>query len=80
MTKRRRRRSRSTRLDSRPKGAYPLPTGGYVSDSVGPLDKRGRRIRIRAVHRAEIDPKAVAQVLIAIVVEQAQADQAKQGS
>jgi hypothetical protein len=32
------------------------------------------------VHRAEVDPKAVAQALIAIAIEQAQAEQDKNAS
>jgi hypothetical protein len=71
MTKSKRRARGSTR----PKGSYPLPTGGYISaGSWGPPDKRGRRLRIRAVHRAEVDPKAIAQVLIALAIEKAQAE------
>jgi hypothetical protein len=65
------------RFDS---GAYPHPAGGYLSESVSPPDKRARRIRIRAVHRAQVDPKAVAQVVIAIAVEQAQAERDKLAS
>jgi hypothetical protein len=57
-----------------PKSAYRLPTGGYVTESVGPANKRGRRIRIRAVHRDEIDADNVAQALIAISLEQNQED------
>jgi hypothetical protein len=77
MTKRKRRAGGSTR----PKGSYPLPTGGYViTGSWGPPDKRGRRLRIRAAHRAEVDPKAVAQVLIALAVEQARPSKTRSGA
>ena len=73
MAKRRRKRaSRTRRPNARPKGAYPLPTGDYVMQSIGPPDKRGRRLRIRAVHRAEPDAAKVAQALIALAIEQAQ--------
>ena len=69
-------RKRRARASTRPKGSHPLPTGGYIATGPwGPPDKRGRRLRIRAVHRAEPDPKAVAQALLAIVLEQAQAEQ-----
>jgi hypothetical protein len=37
--------------------------------SVGPPNKRGRRMRILAVHRDEPDPKKLADALIAIVLE-----------
>ena len=72
MTKRRRKRaSRARRSSSRPKGSYPLPAGDYVVQSVGPLDKRGRRLRIKAVHRAEPDAAKVAQALIELAQERA---------
>jgi hypothetical protein len=70
MAKRRRRSRGSTR----PKGSYPLPTGGYLSTSAHRSERTGRVLRIRAVHRAEVDPKAVAQALIALAIEQAQAE------
>jgi hypothetical protein len=64
-----RRRSRSRNLEGLRKGAYRLPTGGYVTESVGLPNKRGRRIRIVAVHRQEPDPKKIADALIAIILE-----------
>lgn len=73
MTKRKRRARRSTR----PKGSYPLPTGGYVSTSSYHSARTGRVLRVRTVHRAEVDPKAVAQALMALAIEQAQAKQNK---
>jgi len=68
----RRRRSRAKRPGGLPKGAHRRPDGNYVVQSVGPPDKRGRRLRIRAVHRSEPDATKVAQALIAIAIEQAQ--------
>ena len=54
-----------------PKGAYPLPNGNYVvTGSWGPLNERGRRFRVQAIHRAELDPKKIADALIAIALEQ----------
>jgi hypothetical protein len=57
--------SRSKYPDALPKGAFPLPNGNYVTTSISEPDARGRRIRIRAVHRAEPDLKLLAQALIA---------------
>ena len=75
MTKRKRKRaSRAKQHNARPKGAYVLPTGDYVVQSIGPPDTRGRRIRVRAVHRAEPDAAKVAQALIAIGIERAHDD------
>jgi hypothetical protein len=73
MTQQRKRKSRPKHRNGPPKGAYRLPTGGYVTESVGPLNKRGRRVRIVAVHRDEPDPRKVANALIAIVLEQRRA-------
>jgi hypothetical protein len=73
MTKRKRGAHRSTC----PKGSYPLPTGGYISTSAYRSERTGRVLRVRAVHRDVVDPKAVAQALIAIAIEQAQAQQNK---
>lgn len=73
MTKRKRRSRGSTR----PKGSYPLPTGGYVSTSSYRSPRTGRVLRIHAAHRAEMDPKTVAQALIAIAIEQAHAERDK---
>lgn len=70
-------RRRHLRSSHRPKGSYPLPTGGYMSTSTYRSSRTGRVIRIRAVHRTDIDPKAVAQALIAIMIEQAQTEQNK---
>lgn len=73
MTNRRRRRSsHSKQSQSQPKGSYPLPDGTYVTESIGPPDRRGRRLRIRAVHHAEPDADKVARALIAWVIERAQ--------
>lgn len=65
-SKKPRRRARRSAL---PKGAYRLPTGGYVS--TGPWteykSQRGpRRIRIVAVHRDEADVEKLARALIEI--------------
>jgi hypothetical protein len=67
MTKRRRKRaSRAKHPGSLPRSAYRLPTGdSVVTGARGPPDKRGRRLRIRAVHRTESDVDKVAQALIA---------------
>jgi hypothetical protein len=54
-----------------PKGAYRLPSGNYVTKPVaGPSDKRDRRIRIIAAHRAEPDADKLARALASIIAEQ----------
>jgi hypothetical protein len=72
-SRRRRRRSRSKYPNALPKGAYYLPNGSYVTQSVGPPNQRGQRPRVRGVHRSVPDPKAVAQALLAIAIERVQA-------
>ena len=54
-----------------PKGAYRLPTGGYVTTSIGNPNSRGRHIRIVAVHRDEPDADKIARALIEIILDQA---------
>ena len=62
--------SRSKHPDGLPKGGYRLPNGNYVTESVGPPNSKGRRLRITAVHRAEPDPAQVAKVLVAWMLAQ----------
>jgi hypothetical protein len=70
-----RKRNKRRRTATRPKGSYPLPNGNYVvTGSWGPPKKRGRRIRVVAVRRDEIDADKVAQAVIAIVLERAERD------
>ena len=71
MAKRHRRRKfRTNHTNALPKGAYLLPNGNYVTTTIGSADARGRRLRIRAVNRAEPDAKLVARALIELVIEQ----------
>ncbi len=75
MTKRRKkRRSRARDPNGLPKGAYRLPDGNYMTAPVTTTSARGRRISVRAVVRAEPDAKKVADVLLAIVTERAEAE------
>lgn len=64
------RRSKSTRSGTRPKGSYPVPGGGYATELVGPPNRRGRRIRTVAVHRAEPHVKPIVDALLALVAEE----------
>lgn len=57
-----RRRRRSAPKNRMPKGAYRLPTGGYMTERVHAA--RGRTIRIRAVYRDEPDIKKLVAVLL----------------
>jgi hypothetical protein len=65
-----RRRSRA-RPGALPKGAYRLPSGNYVV--TGPWsepNKRGRRIRIVAVHRDDTDVDKVVRALLDVVTDE----------
>ena len=73
------RKSRSKYSDSLPKGSYRLPWGGYVSESIGPPDKFGRRVRLRAVHNPNPDPKELARVLVQLVTRLAAKELADSG-
>jgi hypothetical protein len=53
-----------------PKGAFRLPDGRWATESVGPPDARGRRIRVRAIHRDPPDLRALAQVFVDLAAEQ----------
>jgi hypothetical protein len=62
---------------SLPKGAYLLPTGGYVTQSKAVVVGAGpnmRRISIRAVHRDPIDVEQLAKALLTIAYEQTEAE------
>lgn len=63
---------RSRRKSALPKGAYRLPQGGHVTESVHVA--KGRRIRIRAVHRAEPDYKKLALALLELAKQQRNCD------
>lgn len=47
-----------------PKGAYRLPNGNYVTESVGPPDKDGRRLKFVALHRAQPDVHLLSRALM----------------
>jgi hypothetical protein len=53
-----------------PKSAYPHPGGGYVIQHITEPDDRGRRLRVRGHVKAEPDPKRIAEVIIAVALEQ----------
>jgi hypothetical protein len=69
MSKHKRRRARAKNPNALPKGAYRLPNGGYATESVGPPNKRGRRIRICAVHRDAPDVDKMVRALLGIIAE-----------
>lgn len=52
-----------------PKGAYRLPTGGYVTESRGLVGKR--MITIRAVHKDPPDYEKLARALLMLVEDMA---------
>ena len=61
-----------------PKGAYRLPTGGYVTvGKWGPPDHRGRRIKIIAVHKDPPDIDRIARALIMMAEDMATRDKRK---
>lgn len=68
---RRAKRARPKRPSGLPKGAYRVPSGDYVVQSIGSPDKRGRQLRIKAIHRTEPDAAKVAEALIALAIDRA---------
>lgn len=64
---------RSRRKGPLPKGAYRLPTGGYVAKSRGVVLPKGRRLRIVAVHRDPVNVDLLAKALLDLAREQAEA-------
>jgi len=57
-----------------PKGAYRLPTGGYVTTGKwSPPDHRGQRIRTVAVHRDPPDIKKLARAFLQLAEQEAEA-------
>ncbi len=65
------RKPRANNPNVLPKSAYRLPSGNYVVErSWGPPNRRGRRLRITAVHRGQPDANKLAQVLLDIVTQQ----------
>ena len=71
MPNNRRRRPSPTGL---PKGAYRLPTGGYIIDDKQPVTHNGRTIRVVGIRREQPDLQRLARVFI----EHVKAEQAKQ--
>ena len=65
------RKSRAKNI--RPKGSYPLPTGGYVSESVH-VGLGGKRIRVRGIRRDQPDVRKLMYALIEIAQEQSDQD------
>lgn len=64
-------RKRRSRPDAWPKSAYRLPNGTYVvAGPWGPPNKRGRRIRVVGLHRAELDAKKVAAALVDVAMRE----------
>jgi hypothetical protein len=63
-------RRKSRAKNALPKGSYPVPAGGYVTESVH-VSADGRRLRVKAYHRAEPDLEMLARALIALADDQA---------
>ena len=74
---RKRRRSRAKQASGLPKGAYRLPSGGYVVETRGAPDARGRRLVVCGYRRAEPDLHALANVLVSLARRQAAEDAAR---
>ena len=53
-----------------PKGSYPHPDGGYVTEHIGLPDKHGRRIRLRFLHHAEPDAEKLARVFVELAKQE----------
>lgn len=62
-----RRKSRAN--NARPKGSYPLPSGGYIAESIH-ISTDGGRLRVRACHRAEPGLEMLARTFIALADDQ----------
>ena len=62
------------------KGAYPLPDGTWVTQSVGKPDKRGARIGIRAIHRKDPDLRQLARAFVRLAEEQIRAEEERLGN
>jgi hypothetical protein len=62
-----------------PKGAYRLPTGGYMTSSVYRGHKTGKHIVIHGVVRDEPDVRKIARAIIELVGKQMLEQQADQG-
>jgi hypothetical protein len=76
-TRKRRRKSRAKLLSGLPKGAYRLPNGNIMTPpTVGPPDKRGRRIVMRGELRAEPDLDKLVKALIEVARQQVLGDEA----
>ena len=71
---RKRRRSRAKQVSGLPKGAYRVPGGGYVVETHGAPDARGRRLVVRGYRRDPPDLHALADVLVKLAQRQADAD------
>jgi hypothetical protein len=52
-----------------PKSAYPHPAGGYVLQHITEPDVRGRRLRVRGHAKADVDPKRIAEVIVAVAMQ-----------
>lgn len=65
MTKRRKRET----CRALPRGAYPVPEGGYMVESVSQPNRKRQRLRIIAHHRAQPDVAAIARAVLLIAKE-----------
>ena len=57
-----------------PKGAYHVPTGGYVTKPTGGVTANGRKIYIIGVRREQPDVTALARAFLRIVEDEVKRD------
>lgn len=62
------RRRKSRAKNTRPKGSYSLPTGGYIRETVH-VGPGGKRIRVRGIRRDTPDARKLLHALIEIAKE-----------
>ena len=70
MAKKRRSRKKGTL----PKGAYRLPTGGYLVSGKPGKTRNGRAVSVKAVHRDAPDYKSLARVFLELAIRVSQSD------
>ena len=71
MSKPKKRRASRARAGALPKGAYRLPTGGYVTKPVtGSPNAKGRRITVVGVRRDRVDVQLLAKALLQLAADE----------
>ena len=70
MSKPRKRRPSRAKPGSLPKGAFRVPTGGYVTRSVGSPDAKGRRIVVVGLRRDPVNVELLAKALLQLAADE----------